>query len=85
MNETDQWVVRYGPQDGAWLQAEFAHLMTGEKGVHNLRIARADDPVEMAQYAAHVADAEEPGKGEAGNWELVSPHTGIRYMMGCNW
>jgi hypothetical protein len=85
MNDINRWVARYGPQDGAWLQAELARLMADEKGVCNARVARMDDAAEMAQYAAREAEAEEPGQGEAGDWELLSPHSGIRYKMGCNW
>jgi hypothetical protein len=85
MNETDNWVVHYGPLDGAWLQAEFVRLMANEKGVHHVRLARMDDAAEMAQYIEQMADAEEPGQGETGDWEVISPPTGIRYRMGCNW
>lgn len=85
MNETDLWVAQYGALDGAWLQAEFARLMANEKGVHHVRIARMDDAAEMAQYTVQMTEAEEPGQGEAGDWELISPPTGIRYTMGCNW
>lgn len=85
MNETDHWVVQYGPLEGAWLQAEFARRMANEKGVHHVRIARMDDAAEMAHYTEQMTEAEEPGQDEAGDWELISPHAGIRYMMGCNW
>jgi hypothetical protein len=85
MDETERWVAAYGPLDGPWLQAEFAHVMAGEGGIHSVRIARRDDAAEMARYREQRAGAEDPGQGEAADWEVTSPHTGIRYVLGCNW
>jgi hypothetical protein len=85
MSEIDQCAARYGPLDGAWLQAEFARMMADEQCMHHIRIARMDDAAEMTLYKEQVEAAEDPGQGEAGDWELTSPHTGVRYMMGCNW
>jgi hypothetical protein len=85
MNETDRWLTQYGPLDGAWLQAEFAYMMADVQGIHHVRIACMDDLAEMAQYQERVDATGDPGQGEAGDWELTSPHTGRRYMMGCNW
>jgi hypothetical protein len=85
MNETDSWIARYGPLDGPWLQAEFARVTAGETGVRTIRIARLDDAAEMAAYTAQAGAAEEPGRGEAADWEVVSPYTDIRYTMGGNW
>jgi hypothetical protein len=81
MNETDHWETQYGPQEGAWLRAEFTHVMAGAMGIHNIRIARMDDVAEMAAYAAMRAAAQAPGQGEAGDWEVTSPHCGVRYIM----
>jgi hypothetical protein len=85
MSEIDHCAARYGPLDEAWLQAEFAYMMADEQGVHHVRIARMDNAAEMAQYQEQVEPASAPGQGEAGDWKLISPHTGVQYCMGCNW
>jgi hypothetical protein len=85
MNELDHLAALYGPQDAGWLRTEFARIMAEEKDVRNVRVARMDDTAEMAQYDAMVAAAEAPNQGKAGDWEITSPHSGIRYIMGCNW
>jgi hypothetical protein len=83
MDETERWVEAYGPQDGPWLRANFAHVMAGMGGVHNVRVARMDNAAEMARYAAQQAEG--PEEGENVNWQVTSPHTGTRYWMGCTW
>jgi hypothetical protein len=81
MSTGDQWLEIYGPIDGRWLRGELAHMTEGLHDIRDVRLARLGDAQEMQQYAA-LADT---GEGVSGDWELISPHTGARYMMGCNW
>ena len=81
MTWTIDWEALYGPIDGPWLQAEFEHVSSGLDQVENIRVARLDDETEMTRYHQQADE----GAGVAGDWELISPETGGRYMMGCNW
>lgn len=81
MNGTDSWLTTVGPVDGPWLREEFAHITTGLRHVENVRLARLDSHEDMQRYAESV----EASQGISGDWEVISPHSGCEYMMGCNW
>jgi hypothetical protein len=81
MNRTDDWFATYGPSDGAWLREEFERITKELDNVENVRLVRLDDEPALALYQQRADE----GQGMGGDWELESPHTGLQYMMGCNW
>ena len=81
MNHTEDWFTAYGPSDGAWLREEFERITKELEDVVNVRLARLEDEAALAAYQVRADE----GLGMGGDWELESPHTGVHYMMGCNW
>jgi len=81
MTQIEDWVERFGLTDGTWLQKMFAHYTKGLRIVENVHVARATDEEEVTILREQADGRQE----EWGDWELVSPHTGEQYIMGCNW
>jgi hypothetical protein len=81
MDCTDDWFAASGPSDGAWLREELARITKELDHVENVRLARLDDEAALTAYQQRADE----GLGMGGDWELTSPHTGVHYMLGCNW
>ena len=81
MDHTDDGFAASEPSDGAWLREEFRRITKELDKVENVRLARLDDEAALAAYQLRA----EQGLGMGGDWELQSPHTGVHYMLGCNW
>jgi hypothetical protein len=81
MTQFNDWVARFGADDGVWLQAMFEHYTQGLRVVENIHVARLSDEEEL-EILREQADG---GLEEWGDWEMISPHSGEHYVMGCNW
>ncbi len=81
MTQLDDWMARFGRLDGAWLHAMFEHYTKGLRVIENIHVTRLRDEEELAI----LREQANSGAEEWGDWELISPHTGEHYVMGCNW